>query len=620
MPTIKFEGFDGLIPRLSPTYLGDNFAQVASNVKLYSKELRTWRGPEEVFDPPGSLAYQSLYRLFRTDGDSRFLTWETDVDVAVSPTADASAEARIYYTGDGEPKKTNWAMAVGADPDGPYPVAAMPMGVTPPSVKPTTTVTSAGSGTTENRNYVITWVSDFGSLKAESAPSPVSSPAVTVGATGSIVTVSKVGVPAPEADEAVSAWRIYRTVVGATTASYQFVAEVAIGTNTFADNLTAAQLGEVLPTEGWVGPPADLAGLGVLPGGSLCGFSKNTVYFSEPHYPHAWPVAYGITLPVLKIVGVAVIGSSVAVMTDTQPFFIHGGFPGEMYTEKITIQEPCVAKSTIAADEDGVVYASPNGLVSLSPSTRALVTTNLFTADEWRPLIPQTMKATILQGRYFGVFPNEDPTRALVLSRTDPPALSYIELPAIALHTDARNGLLFYIDDTSHNVVQLDADADNPLTYEWRSKRFWIEHGITFSLLRLDADYAELDASLAEERAAAIAWNEAHWGGGLVDLYGAINAGPIHGMSDPATAPETASWPINGSILRDVPDLSASRMVQVLLYGDDNELLATLNPYTLDPIRIPPFKSRELEVAIIGNISVRNLRLATVMGELFGAQ
>jgi hypothetical protein len=600
MSAIRVLGFDGLIPRMSPTLMGEQFAQIASNVKLYSKELRFWRGPKLAPDtnaPPAN--YQTIYRLFHSTGATAFLLWTTDVDVAISPGADTTGETRFYYTGDGAPKKSNWALATGGAE--PYPAASMPMGVPAPTVAPTLVLKVSGTGLIETRAYVYTIVQTFGGVQVESGPSPPSS--IDVPSVGSTVTVSGFG-GWPSSGLNITSVRIYRTVIGETTESYQFVHE---GPATpFDDDLTVAQLGEVLPTGGWSPPPDNLIGLVALPGGSLAGFVGNTVYFSVPYYPHAWPLAFAITIPVMKIVGLGVLGSSIAVMTGTTPFFIHGGVPGEMYVERVPLQEPCVGKSTIAADEDGIVYASPNGLVLLSAATRGLVTNELFTADEWRPLIPVTMKAAILQGRYFGVFPDESPPRAVIVARNDPPALSFMQLPASALHTDARNGFLFYVDGIDHKVYQVDADAAQPLSYEWKSKRFFVDRAQTFSLLRLDADYDQLGdaASYEAERAEAIAWNTAHYG---QDLLGAINAVPIH------------AWDINGSILHNLPSLATGRTVQVILWGDDGEVRANLQPLNLNPIRIPAFKSRELEVSILGNINVRSLHMATTIEELLAS-
>lgn len=629
MAAIRLAGFDGLVPRMSPTLIGDAFSQIATNVKLYAKELRHWRGPALAYSPPMPPVgeqYKTVYRLFHSDGSTAFLLWKTDVNVAVSPTAESiPGESRIYYTGDGEPKKTNWEMAVGATE--PYPSAWMPMGVTPPQTgdpgeevpaKPSLTKITAGTGTIETRSYVYTNISEFGDVTAESAPSDAAS--IEVETVGSIVRVY--GFVAPEADENVTHRRIYRTVVGATTVTYQFVEEIPVAQASYDDAKTVAQLGEILATDTWLPPPKDLAGLVVLPGGSLVGYTANTVHFSVPHMPHAWPPEFDITLPVMKIVGLAVVGSSVVAMTGTNPYFIHGGFPGEMYVEKIPLQEPCVAATTIASDEDGVVYASPNGLVLISPGDRGLVTTNLFTADEWRPLIPQTMKATILQGRYFGVFPGREPTLAIVLSRIDPPALSHVQLPACALHTDARNGFLFYVNEVDQKVYQMDANDDVPLQYQWRSKRFVFEQGNTYSLLRLDANYSQLsDASASEaEREEIVAYNEAHF---AQDLMGSINSTPINAFD--AKDPDKFGVSINGSILKELPRTVSARRVQIILYGDDDNLdgnldqRVTLEPKSLRAIRIPAFKSRELEVEIVGNIDVVSLHMATTLEELRGS-
>lgn len=604
MTAIRVLAFDGLIPKLSPTLLGDGFAQVASNVKLYSKELRFWKGPTAVHQLPTPVGqYKTIYRLFNSANASIWLAWETEVDVVPSPVAD-TVEARIYYTGAGTPKKTNFAMAQ-AGPE-PYPATWLEMGVPGPLTKPTTVLTVSGTGTLETRAYVYTHVSTFGLIKAESAPSQPSD-LLDVPSLGSTVTVSGfAAIPAGQYN--ITHRRIYRTVIGATTESFQFVAEIPIATASYADSKTVAELGEVLLTGGWSPPPPDLAGLVALPGGSLVGFVGNTVYFSVPYYPHAWPLSYAITLPVLRIIGLGVIGSSVVVMTDLQPIFIHGGFPGEMYTERVPLYEPCLAKGTIASDNDGVVYASPNGLVGISTSTRGLVTEQLFTVDEWQPLRPFTMKAVVLEGRYIGLFPGEVPSRALILSRKDPPALSFMTMPATCMHVDARNGFLFYVDVLTNQITHLDDNENVPLSYEWKSKRWFNDKAVTFSLLRLDADYSQIGDSSAyeQERLAAIAYNNAIWATGQ-DLLGSINAVPVN------------TFDINGSLLRNLPGAASGRTVQVIIHGDDDIFRASLNPKNLDPIRVPPFKCRELAFTILGNINVRSLHLATTIEELWSS-
>ena len=594
MTAVRVLAFDGLIPRKSPSLLGDNFAQTAENVKLYSGELRYWRGPVLAYTPPITNA-RTLHRLYNSGGASVWLLWTGTVDVAVGPVADTT-DMRIYFTGNGTPKKTNYVLATAGA--APYPTTSLEMGVPKPSAAPVATLTTAGTGTAETRAYVFTQVSTFGTVKEEGKPSdPVS---ITLSPTGATVTIGTFpAVPAGAYN--ITHRRIYRTVVGAVTVSYQFVAEIPVATASYADALTTAQLGEVLSTAKFDPPPSTLTGLVALPSGALAGFVGNTVYFSEPYYPHAWPLTYPISLPA-GIVGLAVVGSSVVVMTDTSPFFIHGGVPGEMYVERIALREPCLSRSTIATDEDGVIYASPNGLVGISPDGRGLLTTNLFTADEWKALTPATMKSAVLQGRYIGVFPNEIPARAMILSRGDIPALSFMQLPAAALHVDATNATLFYVHDTTGMVHQLDADENQPLSYQWTSKRWHLERAATFGALRMDAAYSQQgDASAYNAQAAAIAaLNAAAFAG---PLDGALNTTPLN------------TYDINGSALLNQPQLASTRTVQVVITGD-GEVVANLTLTSLDAVRIPPFKARELEFSIYGNINVRSIHMATTMDEL----
>ena len=373
MPAIKIMGFDGLVPRMSATLLSDNQAQIAENVKLHSRELRFWRG-STAQSATMVANTRSIYKYYASSPTPYWLVWASEgVDVVASPITDTT-DYRIYYTGDGVPKKTNEALAsTGA---GAYPRGWLNMGVPAPTGAPTL-ATDGGSGTTEQRAYVYTYVSTFGSLKEESAPSPPTSISTLPGGT---VTV-KGFTTAPTTNYNITHRRIYRSVTGATTDSYQFVAEIPVATTSYDDTKTVAQLGETITTIGWTPPPSNLAGLVALPGGALAGFSGNTIYFSEPFYPHAWPTRYAINVP-SKIVGFGVFGTFVAVMTDRYPYIINGGIPGAMSVERVPSLEPCISKQSIISNEGGVMYASPNGLMQIGPGAVGIQTNALFRRDE----------------------------------------------------------------------------------------------------------------------------------------------------------------------------------------------------------------------------------------------
>lgn len=688
MPVLRVSGFDGVVPRSSATMLSQNQAQTADNVKLYERELRYWRGPTLAYTP--ALAdVRTIYRLYGPDDASVWLTWNTDVSVAPGPLADVT-EFRIYYTGEGTPRKTNYTLATtGAAP---YPVDGLEMGVPAPSTPPAVTRTGTPvapkftldirsdvrlndsgtlegslhiSGTTtaaastvavggtspnytltvadavgtsedaalndpanppftdtlttsafvagsdyiqattdeatlESRAYVYTYVSTFGNVQEESAPSPASQ--LIEMAYGESVVIDSFS-PAPGGDYNITSMRIYRTVTGATTDSYLFVAEVPIATTTYTDSLSYAQLGENLTTIGWVPPPDDLEGLVALSNGSLAGFVGNTVYFSEPYFPHAWPLAYAISLP-HNVVGLGVFGSSVVACTDRFPYILSGVAPGAMSSEQVPITEPCVARSTIASDQHGVLYASPNGLVSIGPGGSSMTTTNLYRRDEWQGINAEYMHGAIYDEKYFGVYgaPYSE-NKSPVLSRDDIPSLSHITLNARCAFVDNKSSNLFVVDDDDNLIYQIDADELNPYTYVWTSKRFVLPQSVTWSAVKLDSDYGAIADDVAYQ-ALVDAANLANTVIFASDTKGALNSFALN-----------AEYEVNGSLLENLPPTAADRVAELLIYGD-GFLQATMSLSSFNPVRIPAFRARELMFTLRGNIPVRSITFATTVQEL----
>lgn len=596
MPRVEIEGFDGLQPRTSPTLLANNQAQKADNVKLYSQELRYWRGPVLDYEPEMT-DIKTLYRLRDGSGHSRWLTWQADVDAVPGPLAD-TADFRVYYTGDGPPKKTNWALA--STGGGPYPAAWQYLGVPAPTAAPTCALTGTGTGTAEDRVYIYTYVNVFGALEEESGPSPPS--ALISPQPGNAVTVSTFAAP-PSTGYNIQFIRIYRSVAGDTTTSYEFVTQLAVGTSSYSDSLTTAQLGGDLPTLGFIPPPTGLAGLVTIPCGSLVGFVGNTVYFSEPFLPHAWPLAYALSVP-RNVVGLSVYGNNVVVCTDGEPYLLTGSLPGQMQSVKIPLMEPCVTKRSIVTDQYGVTYASPNGLVNISDQIREVVTKGLFRRDEWQQIGggsgPAAMNAAIYDGKYFGTFPTTGgPPATIIISRDDIPGLSYLTWAPAALFVDAQSAEVFYVDALDGKIYQLDAPTGAPIVYEWHSKRFVFPQALSFSCLKLDADFGEELPQGAED---IIAENEA-----------LIAAGHVYGALGQSYLGEFA---LGGDALHreGIPSF-----VHLQLWSDEGQQ-ASLSIDNFGIQRIPPFKGRSIEIRISGNIAVRSIMMATSVQELLERQ
>ena len=601
MPYIKLEDFSGIIPRTGPTQLEANQAQLANNVKLQSRELRSWKEPLLAFAPT-TPSVQTIYRIDSPTGDKYWLEWGTDVDMVPGPVADID-EYRYYYTGDGAPKKTNFALATGSGVGAyPYPRSWLYMGVPNPTGAPTLVKTGGSGSIHENRAYVYTYISTFGTVKEESGPSP----AATINTVEPDATVTISGfTAAPTTGYNITHRRIYRTIVGATTVSYNFVAEIPIATTSYADTLSVTQLGSELPSLFWSPPPSDLKGLVAMPNGILVGFKGNQIWFSEPYYPHAWPENYMLTVD-YPIVGLGVYQQTLVVLTTRYPYLISGVSPSSMSQQKLPIPHPCMSKRSIASDQYGVLYASPSGLVSLGSGNQDVVTVPLYTHDEWTQLNPSTMIGMIYNNLYMGFYTSGTIDKAIVIARGDIPPLISLDFAAQAVFVDRSTSDIFAVSRLDNKIYQLDTNPVNNTVYEWLSKKFVLPNPTNFAAVKVQADYGYMDDIDAYNELvdALIAYNEA-----LYLATGGNVGGEMNGE-------ELNFYTMNGSLLKDIPIIGTSRYINLIIYADGEQIF-TADVLTQEPIRMPAYqKGYVYEIRISGNTPVRMVAMASSIGEL----
>lgn len=557
MPGLRIDNFSGIVPRTGPTELEGNQAQIANNAKLTSLELRPWKSPSLVYTPSGGASVQTIYKFQGQTGTSPiWLEWNYDVDVVPGPVADIS-EFRLYYTSSGfSPKKTNWALASSSGAGtAPYPNAQYEMGVPAPTGAPT--LTRAGTGTTpsEDRSYIYTYVTVFGAISEESAPSPATT--ITVNTTGDPVTISGFATP-PSGNYNFQYKRIYRSVIGATTASYLLVAEIPIATSSYTDSKTAAQLGSALTSLYFTPPPSTLQGLVSMPNGMMAGFTGNQIWFCEPYLPHAWPSIYMMTTD-YPIVGLGVFNNSLFVGTTRNPYMLTGTTPSSMAQEKLPMVQPCISKKSIVSDQYGVLYASPNGLASVAPGTQEIISNALYTRDEWQALNPSTMIGAVYNNMYFGFYQTTGGARnSIIILRGDNPPLATFDSSAKARFVESNTGVVFYLSATDNKIYSLDSSTSSNTVFQWKSKKFLQARPTTFASLQLHADY----------------------------VYMAANAGSY---------------------------------VTVKLYAD-GALVYTGNITDDQPVRLPSMtRSYYWEIELVGNVPVRRVAIATSVAELAGA-
>lgn len=606
--------FSGISPRTGPEALANNQAQVANNVKLQSGELRPWRKATSIITTTDTAPILSIQKIFGPSGQTAWIDSRFDSNYVSGPLADTS-DFRLYYTSSGfGPRKTNWALATsGARP---YPTAYYEMGVPGPSTAPTLSA-SGGSAPTEVRSYVYTYINTFGAITEESAPSPAQT--VTCNASGATVNVSGFVNP-PAGNYNYTAIRIYRTVVGASTVTYQLVDTlnlvahvlpasgtsvngVAYATSTYPDTYTVSQLGASLVSTYYTPPPSTLQGLVEMPNGILAGFTGNQIWFCEPYQPHAWPSTYMLTTE-YQIVALGVFGSSLFVGTTLFPYLITGNTPSSMSQEKLAIPQACVAKNSIAYDQWGVIYASPNGLVALGPGVQDVITTALYTRDEWQVITPTSLMSAMYNNIYIGLY-NNGSYGGLALLRNDSPPLSNFPQHATAIYTEKSTGNVFVANPDDGFIYQLDADTVNNLQYTWQSKKFVMPEPTNFAAFKIKADFVYLNNQTAFQNQynSIVASDQTLWNAGTT-LGGDFN----DVMLD--------TYYFNGSSMTPLPSQADVRSINVVLIADDVTISST-SVTSNEPVRIQAnTKAYVWEVQIYGNVPVRTFAMATTIAEL----
>lgn len=271
------------------------------------------------------------------------------------------------------------------------------LGVPSPGVQPSVSV-AGGSGTAESRSYIYTWVTEYGEEGAPSPPSTVAS-----GYPNGTWTVT---VTRPSNFEAAQRKlkyvNIYRTVTGSSgTATYFFVAQIAVGTTTYADSVVNVSSNNQLESLFWTPPPSDLKGFINLPNGMVAGFRNNEVWFCEPYRLHAWPAGYSVSVD-YPIIGLGVIGQTLIACTAVSPYAISGVNPAAMAQSRIAVTEPCMSRGSIISTPQGVAYAAPEGLVLVTPGGATNLTREMITKDKWSTFLPlSNLRGALLNAAYY---------------------------------------------------------------------------------------------------------------------------------------------------------------------------------------------------------------------------
>lgn len=379
MAGAKLQAFGGMIPLQDELLLPEMNAAYAENVWLRDGTLDGYRTLKQLYTASNSTNILKAYRIPKGAKDrdrildSYWIEFQNqNTSVIESPVANDSYGRRYWAPDVLGPRYTTLARVIASQ-------TPFVLGIPAPSVAPGLSV-AGGSGATVSRAYVYTWVSSMGE---EGPPSP---PVVVNGFTNGTwnVTLTAPGT-GDTTNRDLQKVRIYRTITSsAGVATYFLITEMVIATTTYADTLTdsVVSANNQLQSTGWTAPPSDLQGMISMPNGMVAGWRSNDLWFCEPYRPHAWPVAYTLSVE-SKILGLGTIGQSVVICTETGVYTATGVNPGSMSMSKIAGSEPCLSTSVMTAPE-GVYYVSQNGVILISAGGSGNVTAQLITPDKWQ--------------------------------------------------------------------------------------------------------------------------------------------------------------------------------------------------------------------------------------------
>ena len=445
---LAINSFKGMVPIIESSKVATENATLATNCRFDSGSLEPYLS--SVAESANLVSGTETLFLYE---DQYWFSWENEVHAVPSP-INNDAYARVYFTGVNAPRMTSNGVATGV---GTMPALSYKMGVKQPLQMSIAGIVGndqneEGQDDDITRFYVQTYVNGYGE---ESMPS-ITSPEVTL-----LVPGAQVNLTLPSSgmnEQNITRTRIYRT----NNDAYQLVADLPISTLSYSDTLSDTELSLVLDTWGYAEPIEDMTGLTLMANGILAGYSDYTLCFSESFLPHAWPVEYQLTTE-YEIVGIVAIGGSLVVGTTGNPYLFSGVSPDAISSLKLEISQSCVSSGSMVDMGSFALYASPDGLVAVSPSTATLITERLFNKKQWQQYQPESIKASFYEEKYVAFY---GAGRGFIFN---PKTLDFIELdfPASALYTDLKRDKLYL--STGSSLSSFDNDAGS-LSYIWEKE------------------------------------------------------------------------------------------------------------------------------------------------------
>jgi hypothetical protein len=274
----------------------------------------------------------------------------------------------------------------------------------------------------------------------------------------------------------------------------------------FLDDFDSRNLLDVLASDEYDPPPEDLQGLVTVQNSILVGFVGNTLYFSEPGQPSAWPNRYATPVGE-QIVALAALAGSLLVLTKGYPYIVAVRDPAAgVSVDRIDVLYPCLSAPSVVTMGYGIVWSTNDGLAVYSPSSgAALVTKALYNNDTWTVDVnPNTVVAEYYGENYLA----SHSTGSFVFEQDAKVGGFFVDADPVftASWYDTQTGKLYYVSGTLGDVYEWDDLSQPALTMEWKSKVIITKDMLNLGAARVIADYSTVTNTWDTE---TVLWNSA---------------------------------------------------------------------------------------------------------------
>lgn len=389
MPGIKLTNFGGIAPKYQAQNLHQAMAQVAEDVDLSRGTLRPWRTDKKVSEKTGkSIFVDKCCYLVSENCKASFSRINTDCCFIVA----SGVKAYPVIQKKQHACEEKWNRL------------GFPIELPPPNAEFLGELSQDFNQ--ELRQYIYTLVDEFG---FESAPSL---PSEAIYAHNDKATILS-GLPTNFPTYHIAKVRLYCAVTpldyGDAKADYDahflLLDEIDFGTANYIHQ-PHTTYGDACITEEYEPPPNTMTDLQYCGNGQLGGLVGTELWLSEPLKPHAFPEAYRYGhfngKPIRFLCGERVG----YILTDEYPAIIEMESPCQSQgCRTISLHEephPIISYQSACLYNGACFYATKDGLVMLSGNQSKIVTTQLFTQDQWQAIAPWTMIGVIQDGYYFG--------------------------------------------------------------------------------------------------------------------------------------------------------------------------------------------------------------------------